>query len=94
MRWGGAASGCPPATIPGSGSSITRSTASSITRPLRELKHFEQAELAPGASRVFHFVIQPERDLAFPDGDGRRILEAGEIILSAGDQTATFHVTR
>jgi len=71
-----------------------RDPAASITRPLRELKHFEQAELAPGASRAFRFVIQPERDLAFPDGDGRRILEAGEIILSAGDQTATFHVTR
>jgi beta-glucosidase len=61
---------------------------------LRELKHFEQASLAPGASRVFRFEIEPMRDLSFPDADGRRILEPGEIILTAGGQSARFHVVR
>ena len=70
-----------------------RDPAASITRPLKELKHFEQASLAPGTSRVFRFEIEPARDLSFPDGDGRRILEPGEIILTAGGQHASFHVT-
>lgn len=69
-----------------------RDPAASVTRPLKELKHFEQAALAPGASRVFRFVIEPARDLSFPDADGRRILEPGEIILSAGGRSASFRV--
>ena len=69
-----------------------RDPAASITRPLQELKHFEQASLAPGESRVFRFEIEPMRDLAFPDSDGRRILEPGEIILRAGGQRASFTV--
>ena len=69
-----------------------RDPAASITRPLKELKHFEQAALAPGASRVFRFEIEPLRDLSFPDSDGRRILEPGEIILLTGDQRTSFHV--
>jgi len=71
-----------------------RDPAASVTRPLRELKHFEQAALAPGASHVFRFEIDPQRDLSFPDADGRRILEPGEIILTAGGRSATFRVVR
>ncbi|MFI5357203.1 MAG: glycoside hydrolase family 3 C-terminal domain-containing protein, partial [Opitutales bacterium] len=63
-----------------------------LTRPLRELKHFEQASLAPGARRVFRFEIEPPRDLAFPDAAGLSILEPGEIILMAGPQQASFRV--
>ena len=69
-----------------------RDPAASITRPLLELKHFEQARLAPGASRVFRFEIEPLRDLSFPDADGKRILEPGEIILTAGRSSAPFRV--
>lgn len=69
-----------------------RDPAASITRPLKELKHFGQASLAPGASRVFRFGIEPMRDISFPDADGRRILEPGEIILLVGDQRASFRV--
>ena len=71
-----------------------RDPAASITRPLKELKHFEQASLAAGANRVFRFVIEPMRDLSFPDGDGRRMLEPGEIILTAGGSSATFRIVR
>jgi beta-glucosidase len=71
-----------------------RDPVASITRPLRELKFFEQASLAPGASRVFRFEIDPMRDLSFPDADGRRILEPGEIVLTAGGQSAGFRVVR
>ncbi len=69
-----------------------RDPAASITRPLQELKHFEQARLAPGASRVFRFEVDPLRDLSFPDADGRRILEPGAIILTAGRSSASFRV--
>ena len=71
-----------------------RDPAASITRPLKELKSFAQASLAPGASRVFRFEIDPRRDLSFPDADGRRVLEPGEIILMAGDQRTSFHLVR
>ena len=70
-----------------------RDPVASITRPLRELKHFDSATIAPGASRVFRFEINPARDLSFPDADGQRILEPGEIILFAGPETAQFNVT-
>ncbi|HWL14685.1 MAG TPA: glycoside hydrolase family 3 N-terminal domain-containing protein, partial [Opitutus sp.] len=65
-----------------------RDPVASITRPLKELKHFERAELQPGESRVFRFTIDPSHDLAFPDANGQRILEAGEIIVFAGSATA------
>ena len=48
--------------------------------------------VAAGANRVFRFEVDPSRDLSFPDADGRRILEPGEIILMAGDQSASFQV--
>lgn len=69
-----------------------RDPAASITRPLKELKHFEQATLAPGASRVFRFELEAARDLAYPDADGNRILEPGDIILIAGGRSACFRV--
>ena len=70
-----------------------RDPVAGITRPLKELKHFESAEIAAGASRAFRFEINPSRDLSFPDADGRQILEPGEIILFAGPETARFDVT-
>ena len=70
-----------------------RDPAASITRPQRDLKYFEQAAIPAGGSRVFQFVIEPRRDLAFPDADGRPVLEPGEIRLLTGQQTASFQVT-
>jgi len=70
-----------------------RDPAASLTRPLRELKHFEQAVIQAGASRVFRFEIDPLRDLSYPDADGRRILEPGEILLFAGTSMTRFMVT-
>lgn len=61
-----------------------RDPVASITRPLKELKYFEQASIAPGASHVFRFVIDPLRDLSFPDADGRRRLESGSFEVTAG----------
>jgi beta-glucosidase len=67
--------------------------AASITRPLRELKWFEKQHLKAGETRVFTFQIQPERDLSFPNAEGHRLLEAGEIRLYAGPASARFEIT-
>jgi beta-glucosidase len=69
-----------------------RDPAASITRPVRELKHFEKAFIAAGQTHVFRFAIDPMRDLSFPDSTGQRILEAGEIQLFAGPSSARFVV--
>ncbi len=71
-----------------------RDSAASITRPLKELKFFEQASIAPGASHVFRFVIDPQRDLSFPNADGRRLLEPGAFEVTAGNghHRAGFHL--
>ena len=70
-----------------------RDPVASITRPLKDLKHFESASIAAGASHVFRFEIDPPHDLSFPDADGQRVLEPGEILLFAGPETARFNVT-
>ncbi|HTO04091.1 MAG TPA: glycoside hydrolase family 3 N-terminal domain-containing protein [Opitutus sp.] len=67
-----------------------RDPVASITRPLKELKHFERATIKPDDSHVFRFAIDPMRDLSFPDAAGRRILESGEIVLHAGPRMARF----
>ena len=69
-----------------------RDPAASITRPVKELKFFEKAFIPAGETHVFRFTIDPNRDLSFPDSEGRRILEPGEIQLFAGPTSARFAV--
>jgi beta-glucosidase len=69
-----------------------RDPVASITRPLKELKHFEKALIPAGASHVFQYEIEPRRDLSFPDSDGKSVLESGEILLFAAGQTARFRL--
>ena len=71
-----------------------RQPAASITRPLEELKYFEKAEIPAGKSRVFRFAIDAQRDLSFPDAEGRQILDEGEIILWAGPQQTRFQLKK
>jgi len=47
-----------------------------ITRPVKELKHFEKAKLQPGESADLEFIITPET-VSYPGEDGRAILELG-----------------
>ena len=61
-----------------------------ITRPVRLLKHFEKADFKPGESRELAFEVQPQRDLTYPDGEGRRQLEDGYFTLRVGDQLKRF----
>ena len=56
----------------------------SVTRPMKELKHFERKEVRAGETVTFVWELDPQRDLSFVDRDGRRHLEAGEFVIYAG----------
>lgn len=61
-----------------------------ITRPVRQLRHFEKQALAAGQSREFTFDIDPRRDLTYPDGRGNLQLEPGWFTLRVGSQALRF----
>lgn len=69
------------------------SHASSISRPMKELKYFEKREIESSGKYVFKFELDPERDLSFPDADGQRHLEAGDFYIQAGNQKIKFELT-
>ena len=60
--------------------------ACSITRPVRELKHFEKKLIPAGEQAVFTFEIDPMRDLSFVDHDGKRFLEPGDYYIMVKDR--------
>ena len=62
----------------------------SITRPNKELRHFEKVELAPGESASVTFEIDPIKDLSFPDKHGALLLENGAFSVSVGGMTSGF----
>lgn len=64
----------------------------SITRPVKELKHFEKVMLKAGESRTFTFEIVPGRDLSFVDRNGDRFLEKGEYDIIVKDSKAVLNV--
>ena len=65
-----------------------RDLVGSITRPVKELKHFERVTLEPGESRTLTVGI-PVRDLAFVGLDGVKKVEPGEFQLwVAGDSAS------
>jgi beta-glucosidase len=66
----------------------------SITRPMKELKHFEKKELQPGEQMLFKFEIDPMRDLSFPNSNGTRILETGDYYLMIGQQKIKFEIVK
>ena len=73
---------------------FTRDMVGSITRPVKELKHFEKIQLEPGESRTVTFAISPEEKLWFPNERGERLLEPGLFTLMVGDLTAEFTLTK
>ncbi|MEU5642274.1 beta-glucosidase family protein [Streptomyces milbemycinicus] len=54
----------------------------SVTRPLAQLVAFARVPLGPGESARVHFTV-PTRLLAFTDRDGVRIVEPGDVGVSA-----------
>lgn len=65
----------------------------SITRPGKELRFYESVEIPAGEARLSRCELLPERDLSYPDSNGRRIFEPGEFILTVGNRHAVFQVT-
>lgn len=59
---------------------------SSITRPVKELKHFEKQLIKAGETKTFRFDIDLNRDFGFVDGEGKRFLENGEYAVIVKDQ--------
>ncbi|OYX81839.1 MAG: beta-glucosidase [Brevundimonas sp. 32-68-21] len=74
-----------------------RDDQASVTRPVRELKHFKRVTLEPGARTTVAFDLTP-RDLWFWNIDMKRVVEPGTFTVSAGPNSvdlkpATLTVT-
>ena len=64
----------------------------SITRPVKELKHFEKQFIKVGDTKTFRFDIDLERDFGFVNEDGKRFLEAGEYHILVQGQTVKIEL--
>ncbi|TVQ14925.1 MAG: beta-glucosidase [Balneolaceae bacterium] len=62
-----------------------------ITRPVKELRHFQKVTLRPGESETLSFAITPGM-LSYPDENGRPVVEKGTYSLLAGDQKVDFRI--
>ncbi len=65
---------------------------SSITRPVRELKHFEKKLIKAGESAEFIFEINPARDLSYIDSEGNPFLENGEYLIRVNTKKIKFNL--
>ena len=66
--------------------------ASSISRPIKELKYFEKKAINAGDKTVYTFEIDPMRDLSYTDETGKRILESGDFFVIVNDQKVKFEI--
>ncbi len=57
----------------------------SISRPVKQLKHYESITLAAGESKTVSFTIRPGTHFTFPDKNGNRLLENGRFIIRVAD---------
>ena len=64
----------------------------SITRPVKELKHFEKQFIKVGETKTFCFDIDLERDFGFVNEDGKRFLEAGEYHILVQGKTVKIEL--
>ena len=64
----------------------------SITRPVKELKHFEKQLIKAGETLTFRFDIDLEREFGFVNEDGKRFLEAGEYHILVQGQTVKIEL--
>lgn len=66
---------------------------SRITRPVKELKHFEKQLIKAGETRTFRFEADLLRDFGFIDGDGQRFLESGTYYVQVKDKKIKLELT-
>lgn len=69
-----------------------RNEVSLITRPVRQLQHFEKIYLEPGDQVTVEFVINPEDHLFYPDSEGQDVVESGNYTLMIGDKEERFYL--
>ena len=65
-----------------------------ITRPVKELRHFEKLLLRAGECKTFSFEIDPWRDLSFVDDKGNRFLDSGSYNVIVKDRSASFELLK
>ncbi|MCH5227822.1 MAG: glycoside hydrolase family 3 C-terminal domain-containing protein [Muribaculaceae bacterium] len=66
---------------------------STITRPVKELKHFEKVNINPGETREFSFEIDPLKDLGFVDNEGNKFVEPGDYYITVNDKRIKLTLT-
>ena len=66
---------------------------STITRPVKELKHFEKRNINPNETKEFAFVIDPLKDLGYVDSEGNRFIESGDYYISVNDKKIKLTLT-
>lgn len=64
----------------------------SISRPIKELKHFEKHLIKKGETITYTFTINPIRDLSYVDSDGKPFLESGIYYISVKDKKIAIEV--
>ena len=64
----------------------------SISRPLKELKHFEKRFLKKGETAIFYFEIDTQRDFSYIDETGNRFLEEGDYYVLVKDQKVKIEI--
>ncbi len=65
---------------------------STITRPARELKHFEKRTIRSGETERFSFDADPLTDLGFVDGHGHLYIEGGVFTIEVGGKSVNFRM--
>ena len=61
-----------------------------LSRPVKELKHFEKKLIKAGEEAVYRFTVNPQRDLSYRDAEGNLVLEAGDYYLQVKDKRVKF----
>ncbi len=65
-----------------------------ISRPMKELKHFEKKAIKTGEKVTYQFEIDPLKDLSYSDANGNRILEEGDFYIYAGDRKLKIELVK
>ncbi len=63
-----------------------------ISRPMKELKHFDKKEIVAGAKVKYRFEIEPLHDLSYTNSEGKRFLEVGDYFVMVNDQKIKFEI--
>lgn len=71
---------------------FVRDPVSTISRPVKELKHFEKQMIKKGETKTYTFDVDLVQDLGFIDGTGKRFLEKGDYYILVQDKKVKVEV--